>query len=59
MTNKEWRNSIYEYLTSTGYIFNHERHKMLKQLLNAREQSDDDFNDGLEPDEDLETDDQL
>ena len=55
MTNKEWRKTIYQWLASENFIFNRERHQMLKKLLNAREQPDDDFLDNL--DEDLETDD--
>ena len=58
ITNKQWRNSIYQYLAGEGFSFNRERHKMLKQLLNARSSEDDDF-DNFEPDEELETDDRI
>ena len=54
MTNKQWRQSIYQWLASEGFTWNKLRHKELRRLLNAREE-DDEF---LESDE-LETDDQL
>jgi hypothetical protein len=38
---KQQRKALYDFLSSTGYVFNRERHKMLKKLLTqkAEEQS--------------------
>ena len=34
--NKQQRKALYDYLSSTGYVFNKERHKRLKQLLQGK-----------------------
>ena len=60
MTNKQWRKTIYQWLASENFAFNKERHRKLKQLLNARETSEEsEEDDFLEPDEELETDNML
>jgi hypothetical protein len=60
--NKSQRKALYDYLTSTGYVFNRERHKALKKLLTSptdptgtveeSESYDDDDKQILSPDED-------
>ena len=57
MTNKQWRQSIYQYISLHGFTFDKIKHKELKRLLNSRENVDDDFLDNFE--DDLELDNQL
>ena len=33
---KQQRKTLYVYLSETGYVFNRERHKKLKQLLTGK-----------------------